>query len=353
MKRNIFAFALLAGFVFLLCGCREEAPASTPPATVAIPTEPSVSTIPTQPIAPIQTVILREVEDALRIDYTLMAISPDAPFTDLSGNPAEDISINTAGADALLAFLKSQQAKEIIEIFGVAEYGSNLYYVNQDSASESKIPPATEKTGTIRLSAPRALCDSGLMAQLLGVFEEAYGYTVELKADETFLILSGARHGDADLVITSTKAMEEQFESEGFARFSGQFAARRVPFAHSYYVLCGPAGDPAGTAHCGSIRDAFAAIAEGGHTFISRGDGFTLHAREAGLWPADLGITTDLSSAEPHSQWYISAGMGSGPCLVMAEETGGYVLTDKLTYLVYYCNNGFLQTGEIPSFLQG
>ena len=335
MKRTFFLFLLFIVFSCLLWGCGDEEPMPTPPAPIAIPTESTVPPTLPEEVPPLSTLILREKDEELRIDYTLMAVSPDAPFTDFSGNPAPGITINTAGADALMAFLTSPQAMELAAAYGMEEYGINLYDADFSSAVEGEIPLASDETKNIRLSASKALVDSGLLPSLVKIFEETYGYTVEIRADETFLILSGARHGDADLVITSTKTMEEQFVEEGFARLCGTFSHHRVPFVHSYYVLCGPAHDPAGAAVCGSVREAFAAIAEGKHPFISRGDGFTLHAKEVSLWPTELGITTEPSSAQPHAQWYLSAGMDSGPCVVMAAETGAYVLTEKLTYLVY------------------
>ena len=88
------------------------------------------------------------------------------------------------------------------------------------------------------------------------------------------------------------------------------------------------------------MKDAFAAIAEGKFVFISRGDGSGTHTKELSLWPEDLGITAEVESFADYTDWYVSANAGMGACLVMAEQMGGYILTDKATFLTFVANNG-------------
>ena len=120
------------------------------------------------------------------------------------------------------------------------------------------------------------------------------------------------------------------------------FEAERVSFIYNYYVLCGPTADPAGVAAAASVMDAFAAIAEGKFTFVSRGDGSGTHTKEISLWPEALGITADAASFADYTEWYVSANTGMGACLVMAEEMGGYILTDKATFLTFVANDGVM-----------
>jgi ABC-type tungstate transport system permease subunit len=107
-------------------------------------------------------------------------------------------------------------------------------------------------------------------------------------------------------------------------------------------VLCGPSADPAGAAAAATVLDAFKAIADGKHTFISRGDGSGTHTKELALWPADLAITKEADSFKDYTDWYISANTGMGACLVMAEEMGAYILTDKATFLTFVANDGVM-----------
>ena len=129
---------------------------------------------------------------------------------------------------------------------------------------------------------------------------------------------------------------------EGFARVTEGFSGERVSFIYNYFVLCGPSADPAGVASAGSVLEAFAAIADGKHPFISRGDGSGTHTKELSLWPEELGITKDAESFAAYTEWYISANTGMGACLVMAEEMDAYILTDKATFLTFVANDGVM-----------
>ena len=117
------------------------------------------------------------------------------------------------------------------------------------------------------------------------------------------------------------------------------FEAERVSFIYNYFVLCGPSADPAGVKDADTVLDAFTAIAAGGHPFVSRGDGSGTHNKELQLWPADLGITKEAESVKDYA-WYNYANAGMGACLVMAEEMGAYILTDKATFLTFVANGG-------------
>ena len=97
-----------------------------------------------------------------------------------------------------------------------------------------------------------------------------------------------------------------------------------------------------GVKSAASVKDAFAAISAGKFPFISRGDGSGTHTKELQLWPAELAITKETDSFAAYTEWYTSAGTGMGACLVMAEEMGAYILTDKATFLTFQANNGVM-----------
>ena len=109
---------------------------------------------------------------------------------------------------------------------------------------------------------------------------------------------------------------------------------------YNYFVLCGPSADPAGVKDADDVKAAFRAIAEGKYPFISRGDGSGTHTKELSLWPESLGITAEAESFKDYTAWYISANAGMGACLVMAEESDAYILTDKATFLTFQANGG-------------
>ena len=291
----------------------------------------------------VDTKILMEADSDMLNTYSVLAVNPEAPFVDADGNPVSDVAVNTAGADALYQWLVSREALDIAGAFGVKEYGSNLFYIRDDvPVYTGQIAAATEDTKLIRLSTTTSVNDSGLLEKLLPEFEAKYGYTVEVYSAGTGKSINNAKMGNADLILVHSKSQEEAFVSGGFARVVAGFKTERVSFIYNYYVLCGPSADPAGVASAASVKDAFAAISAGKFTFISRGDASGTHTKEISLWPADLGITTDAASFAAYTEWYISANTGMGACLVMAEEMGAYILTDKATFLTFIANNGVM-----------
>jgi len=321
---------------------KEEAPAEDPkeePKEEAPAEEPKEEA----PELVVDTTILKEADDKMLNTYSVLAVNPEAPFADADGNAVSDVTLNTAGADALYQWLVSQEALDMAGAFGVEEYGSNLFYVKEDApVYTGEIAPATEETKVIRLSTTTSVNDSGLLGKLLPAFEAAYGYTVEVFSAGTGKSINNAKMGNADLILVHSKSQEEAFIEAGFARVVDGFETERVSFIYNYYVLCGPSADPAGVAAAASVMDAFKAIADGKYVFISRGDGSGTHTKELSLWPADLGITAEAASFAAYTEWYTSANTGMGACLVMAEELGGYILTDKATFLTFVANDGVM-----------
>ncbi len=291
----------------------------------------------------VDTRILKEADDKMLNTYSLLAVDPAAPFTDADGNRVSDVAINTAGADALMHWLLTREALDLADTYGLADYGEHLFYAKEDAPVYSgTVTPATPETKTIRLSTTTSVNDSGLLGYLLPVFEKDYGYNVEIHSAGTGKAINAAKYGNADLILVHSKSQEEAFVDAGFTRVVDGFQSPRVSFIYNYFVLCGPSADPAGAASCQSVLDAFAAIAEGKHPFVSRGDLSGTHTKELSLWPENLGITAEAPSFAPYTEWYISANAGMGACLVMAEEMGAYILTDKATFLTFVANDGVM-----------
>ena len=291
----------------------------------------------------VDTKILKEADNDMLNTYSAIAVNPEAPFVDADGNAVSDVYVNTAGAAALIQWLLSEEALTMAGEYGVAEYGEYLFYVKEDApVYTGDIAAATEETKIIRLSTTTSVNDSGLLGYLLPAFESAYGYTVEVASAGTGKAIAAAKAGNADLILVHSKSQEEAFVGEGFGCVVDGFEAERVSFIYNYFVLCGPSADPAGAEAAASVKEAFAAIAAGQYPFISRGDGSGTHTKELSLWAEDLGITKEADSFKDYTEWYISANTGMGACLVMAEEMGAYILTDKATFLTFVANDGVM-----------
>ena len=291
----------------------------------------------------VDTMILMEADDNMINNYTLLAVNPEAPFADADGNAVEDVALNTVGAAALINWLLSEEGEAAAADYGFAEYGEYLFYLKEDRpVSTADIPEATEETKLIRLSTTTSVNDSGLLGSLLPMFEEKYGYEVEVYSAGTGKAIANAKMGNADLILVHSKKQEEAFVADGFACVLDGMEAERLTYMYNYFVLCGPSADPAGVKGAEDVLAAFKAIADGKFTFVSRGDGSGTHTKELSLWPEELGITAEAESFKDYTDWYVSANTGMGACLVMAEQMGAYILTDKATFLTFLANDGVM-----------
>lgn len=349
MKKIVsLLLALVMLFALAACGSQTAAPAAAeaPKAPAEAPAETPAEEPAAEPEADalvVDTKILKEADDNMINTYTLLAVNPDAPFVDADGSPVEDVELNTVGAAALINWLLSEEGEETAANYGCAEYGEYLFYLlDGRPVSTAEIPEATEETKLIRLSTTTSVNDSGLLGCLLPIFEEKYGYETEVYSAGTGKAIANAKMGNADLILVHAKKQEEAFVEDGFAYVLDGMEAERMSYMYNYFVLCGPSADPAGAAEAADVLEAFKTIADGKCTFISRGDGSGTHSKELALWPAELGITAEPESFADYTDWYISANAGMGACLVMAEEMGAYILTDKATFLTFVANDGVI-----------
>ena len=291
----------------------------------------------------VDTMILKEADDNMINNYSLLAVNPEAPFVDADGNAVEDVELNTVGAAALINWLLSEEGEAAAADYGFAEYGEYLFYLKDDRpVSTADIPEATDETKLIRLSTTTSVKDSGLLGFLLPIFEEKYGSEVEVYSAGTGKSIANAKMGNADLILVHSKKQEEAFVADGFACVLDGMESERLTYMYNYFVLCGPSADPAGVKDAEDVLAAFKAIADGKFTFVSRGDGSGTHTKELSLWPEELGITAEAESFKDYTDWYVSANTGMGACLVMAEQMGAYILTDKATFLTFLANDGVM-----------
>ena len=205
-------------------------------------------------------------------------------------------------------------------LFAFAACGGTKAETDSDAGVKTPANPV------IRMSTTTSVNDSGLLPYLLPVFEKATGYTVEVQSAGTGAAIQKAVDGNADLILVHSKASEETFVADGYG-------VERIPFMYNYFVIVGPADDPAGIKNCANAAEAFAKIKASGSTFISRGDDSGTHKAELKIWGENV------PDAETDT-WYVSAGQGMGACLSMADQMNGYCLTDKATFLSNKANLG-------------
>jgi len=285
--------------------------------------------------------ILYEQDDAMINNYSLLAVNENAPFVDADNNAVPDVVLNTVGAKALIDWMLTEETTKLIADYGLADYGETLFYPAQGRpVSEAEIPKATEETKQIRLSTTTSVNDSGLLVYLIPFFEEAYGYDVEITSAGTGKAIANAKMGNADLILVHSKSQEEAFVADGFSKVLDGYASERLTFMYNYFVLVGPKSEPAHAADADTVKAAFQAIADGKHPFVSRGDKSGTHTKEISLWPEELGIAAEAESVQAYADWYTFSNAGMGVCLMMANETNAYILSDKATFLTFRANRG-------------
>ena len=186
------------------------------------------------------------------------------------------------------------------------------------SDSSASTSAAAPENPVIRISTTTSVNDSGLLPYLQPYFEAATGYQWEVTSAGTGAAIKKGETGDADALLVHAKKSEEEFIDAGYG-------IERIPFMYNYFVIVGPADDPAGIAGCTTAAEAFKKIADSGSTFVSRGDDSGTNKKELQIWEA-AGVT-------PEGDWYVNVGDGMGATLTRAAELQGYTLTDKGTYL--------------------
>lgn len=165
--------------------------------------------------------------------------------------------------------------------------------------------------------------DSGLFGHILPLFKAKSGIEVRVIAQGTGQALDTGRRGDADVVFVHARAQEEAFVADGFG-------VKRHPVMYNDFVLIGPANDPAGVRGSKDIAAALRAILDKAAVFISRGDRSGTHSAELALWK-QAGI--DIAAAK--GPWYRDIGQGMGAALNAATASGGYVLSDRATWIAF------------------
>jgi len=177
----------------------------------------------------------------------------------------------------------------------------------------------------LRVATTTSLYDTGLWGYLEPMFEEKYDVEVDVLYAGTGIALEYGRRGDVDVIAVHSKSREQTFVSEGYG-------IERVPFAYNYFLIVGPENDPAGIKGM-TPEDAFKKLAdtESGY-FISRGDDSGTHGKEKAIWK---GAGFGYEAIRQAGAWYVEAGRGMGPTLLMASEKQGYTLADMGTFLAF------------------
>ena len=160
--------------------------------------------------------------------------------------------------------------------------------------------------------------DSGLLDELLPVFEKNTGYKVKTIAIGTGAALAMGDKGDADVLLVHAPSSEQKL-------IDNKSAVNYQLVMHNDFVIVGPSADPAKVKEKETVTEAFKAIAASSSIFVTRGDDSGTNKMEKSLWTE--------ANVQPAADKYQSTGQGMGQTLTITSEKAGYTITDRATYL--------------------
>jgi len=187
-------------------------------------------------------------------------------------------------------------------------------------ATTAPVPAKPE----LLLSTTTSTQDSGLLDELIPLFEQKTGYKVKTVAVGSGAALKMGEDGNADVLLVHAPASEKDF----MARNAG--VDRRL-IMHNDFIIVGPAEDPGGIKGLKTAAAAFKVLGDKNAVFASRADNSGTHSMELTLWK-----TAALDPKTVTNR--IETGQGMGATLKIASEKKGYTLTDRATYLAQKAN---------------
>jgi tungstate transport system substrate-binding protein len=195
--------------------------------------------------------------------------------------------------------------------------------------------PVLAQDKSIVVSSTTSTTDSGFFNHILPIFKKKTGIDVKVVSQGTGQALDTGRRGDSDVVFVHAKAQEEKFVADGFG-------VKRSPVMYNDFVLIGPKSDPAKVKGQKDITAALKAIQGKAAPFISRGDKSGTHSAELNLWKV-----AGVDIAKDKGDWYKEIGQGMGAALNTASASGGYVLSDRATWI------NFKNRGDLEIVVEG
>lgn len=173
----------------------------------------------------------------------------------------------------------------------------------------------------ITVASTTSVRNSGLYDCILPKFTAKSGIEVRVVAVGTGQAIRIARRGDADVLLVHDRPSELKFVADGYG-------VSRREIMYNYFVVIGPATDPARIGPLGQVAAAFRAIARSKAPFVSRGDDSGTHKLERRIWKV-----AGLDPSAASGTWYREAGAGMGATINMASAMDAYTVTDKATWL--------------------
>jgi tungstate transport system substrate-binding protein len=207
--------------------------------------------------------------------------------------------------------------------------------------------PTPHSPTTLTVATTTSLHDTGIedngTGNIKDAFQSIYPWiTVNFVALGTGAAIAQAQRGDADMILVHSPSQEVSF-------LSGGYGVDRKIIAYNFFIIAGPANDPAGINGMTNVTQALIKLYTAAQTnsqvqWFTRNDGSGTATAEQNLWKAAGYNYTQLLQ---QTSWFHATGQGMGQTLLVANNgigagAPGYILSDTGTYLAYY-NPGNIQ----------
>ncbi|WP_320170715.1 substrate-binding domain-containing protein [Maridesulfovibrio sp.] len=163
--------------------------------------------------------------------------------------------------------------------------------------------------------------NTGLLDYLAPKFKKDTGIELRWTAVGTGKALKMGENCDVDVLMVHAPAAEQKYVDSGALK-------DRREVMYNDFIIIGPESDPAGVKGM-AVIPAMKGIAAKKAPFISRGDNSGTNKKEISLWKVAGMAVPDKE------EWYIQTGQGMIKSIAVAEERGGYTMTDRGTYIKY------------------
>jgi len=184
--------------------------------------------------------------------------------------------------------------------------------------------PTSAPAEKLMLATTTSMQDTGLLDYLKPSFNEKYNADLQWTSVGSGQALKLGESGDVDVLIVHSPAAETKFINDGYGW-------NRTQFAHNFFIIAGPANDPAGIKNMTNASEAFQKIRDSKAAFISRGDESGTHVKEKDIWKTT--VTGTVPSNVTEASWYKTTGLGQADSLRMADQMNAYILSDISSYM--------------------
>jgi len=219
------------------------------------------------------------------------------------------------------------------------------------TASPTPSPTPMPSPTSLRIATTTSLYDTGLedtpetlkngtvvKDDLKDAFQTKYPWiTVNFIPLGTGAAIASAQRGDADMLLVHSPSQELTF-------LKNNYGVDRKMVAYNFFVIVGPANDPAGISGMSNVSQALINIYNAAHTpgsnvlWFSRNDASGTNTKEISLWTAAGYNYNQLNNTALNGSWFKDTGTGMGQTLLAANyygSIGGYTISDTGTFLAY------------------